>query len=73
MVEHRSQSEVGRFRVLKIFEDDSRIVCASTYAPNDSGSQVDLFKQLNSLLQQFSGKTFLVEGITSYQLKVKTF
>ena len=61
-IQNQSLSEDGRFLVLQILVEDWKIIWVNIYAPNDPSSQIKFFKELNNLLQQFTGEGILVGG-----------
>ena len=61
-IQNQSQSEDVTFLVLQILVEDWKIICVNIYASNDPSSQIKFFKELNNLLQQFSGEGILVGG-----------
>ena len=62
LVENQISSEDGRILILRLCIDDQKFTCVNIYAPNEAYAQVTFFKQLRSLLQQFSGNNIIIGG-----------
>ena len=56
------QSEDGRILILQVVIDDTKLVCANIYAPNDPGAQQRFYLHLNNILQKFSCESIILGG-----------
>ena len=56
------QSEDGRILILQVVIDDTKLVCANIYAPNDPGAQHRFYLHLNNILQKFSSESIILGG-----------
>ena len=56
------QSEDGRILILQVVIDDTKLVCANIYAPNDPGAQHRFYLLLNNILQKFSSESIILGG-----------
>ena len=54
------QSEDGRILILQVVIDDTKLVCANIYAPNDPGAQHRFYLHLNNILQKFSSERIIL-------------
>ena len=61
-VENCIEDKNGRFIILDLKADDSHLVLASIYAPNDSAQQITFFKNLPDVLLSFSGENIIIGG-----------
>ena len=58
-IENQMQSEDGRILILQVVIDDTKLVCANIYAPNDPGAQHRFYLHLNDILQKFSSERLM--------------
>ena len=58
-VENQMQSEDGRILILQVGIDDTKLVCANIYAPNDPDAQHRFYLHLNDILQKFSSERLM--------------
>ena len=61
-IENQMQSEDGRILILQVVIDDTKLVCANIYAPNDPGAQHRFYLHLNNILQKFSSESVILGG-----------
>ena len=61
-IENQMQSEDGRILILQVVIDDTKLVCANIYAPNDPGAQHRFYLLLNNILQKFSSESIILGG-----------
>ena len=52
----------GRYIILDVSIDDSRVTLVNIYAPNDLNQQAKFFKSLNHQLQNFSQQNIIIGG-----------
>ena len=61
-VENCIKDKNGRFIILDLKADDSHLILANIYAPNDSAQQITFFKNLQDVLLPFSGEKIIIGG-----------
>ena len=63
------QGEDGRIIILQVVIDDTKLVCANIYAPNDPGAQHRFYFHLNNILQKkFSSERIILGSDFNYPL-----
>ena len=52
----------GRFIILDLIVDDTHIIIANIYAPNDTNQQISFFKDLQNRLTTFTQESIIIAG-----------
>ena len=61
-VENCTSDKSGRFIILDLIVDESRIILVNIYAPNDTNQQVAFFKDLQNRLADYAQENIIVAG-----------
>jgi len=56
------KTKTGRFVIAKLTIDDSHLVLANIYSPNDVNQQAHFFKELQDQLQEYPHENLIIGG-----------
>ena len=61
-IEKITRDKNGRFTIAKVTIDDSHLILANIYSPNDVNQQVHFFKELQDQLQEYPHENIIIGG-----------
>ena len=61
-IEKITRDKNGRFTIAKVTIDDSHLILANIYSPNDLNQQVHFFKELQDQLQEYPYENIIIGG-----------